>query len=87
MAAEVKTIGSSGQISLGKGYAGRTVLVEQIEDGVWLVKSAKVIPDSESWLHEPAVRARLDRAIAWAETHPPAGSDLEQLAKRIRKRR
>jgi hypothetical protein len=48
---EVKTIGSSGQISLGKQHAGRTVTVEQVEDGVWLVKSARVIPENELWLH------------------------------------
>ena len=29
---EVKTIGSSGQISLGKQFAGRTVTVEQVEE-------------------------------------------------------
>jgi putative transposon-encoded protein len=35
---EVKTIGSSGQISLGKQYAGRTVTVEQVAEGVWTIK-------------------------------------------------
>jgi putative transposon-encoded protein len=34
MAFEVKTIGSSGQISFGKQHAGRTVTVEEIEKGV-----------------------------------------------------
>jgi hypothetical protein len=42
MAFEIKTIGASGQISLGKQYAGRTVTVEQVEDGVWLIKSARL---------------------------------------------
>src|SRR5580693_4450901 len=53
MGIEIKTIGSSGQISLGKENAGRTVMVEQVDEGVWLIKSARVIPESELWLHTP----------------------------------
>ncbi|MGC8495134.1 MAG: hypothetical protein ACP5SH_25735 [Syntrophobacteraceae bacterium] len=47
----VKIVGASGQISLGKKYAGQTVLIENIEEGVWLLKLAKVIPDNELWMH------------------------------------
>ena len=32
--AMVKTVGRSGQIALGKAYAGRQVLVEQLDPGV-----------------------------------------------------
>lgn len=58
----IKTIGSSGQISLGKEYAGRTVLVEEVERGVWLIKTAKIIPDNEMWLHEEPAGTRVDKA-------------------------
>ncbi len=34
----VKTVGRSGQISLGKQYAGRHALVDEIEAGVWVIK-------------------------------------------------
>jgi len=87
MQVEVKTIGASGQISLGKQNAGRTVTVEEIETGVWLVKTARVIPDSELWLHQPAVKRDLDRAIAWAEEHPAKASNLDDFEKRLKKRR
>jgi len=46
----VKTIGSSGQIALGKEYAGRRVLVDQVEPGVWLIKVGEFVPNSERWL-------------------------------------
>ncbi len=36
----VKVIGASGQISLGKEYAGKQVLIEEKEPGVWLVRTA-----------------------------------------------
>lgn len=73
----IKTIGANGQISLGKEYAGKSVLVDEIEPGVWVVKIGQFIPDSERWLHEPAAKAKLDEAIAWAEATPPADNLAE----------
>ena len=43
----VKVIAANGQISLGKQFAGRQVLVEEHETGVWLIRTATVIPDNE----------------------------------------
>lgn len=80
--AEVKTIGKSGQISLGKEFAGRQVLVDEVEAGVWMMKLGDFVPDNERWLHEsPAVEA-LDGAIAWAERTPPRTTDLTKLTPR-----
>jgi hypothetical protein len=87
MAAEVKTIGSSGQISFGKQNAGRTVTVEEVEDGVWLVKAARVIPENELWLHGAPASETLGRATEWAERNPPRASDLDRLAAKLKKRR
>jgi len=75
----VKVIGTSGQISLGKQYAGKTVLVEEVGKGVWLLKIARVIPDNEVWLHTEPVKARIDQAIAWAAEHPSQETSLEVL--------
>lgn len=80
----VKVIGANGQISLGKQFAGRQVLVEEQESGVWLIRTATVIPDNERWLHEPQAAADLERAVAWAADHPAQdaniGSTLDRLA-------
>jgi hypothetical protein len=81
--ATVKTIGSSGQIALGKEYAGRHVLIDEVERGVWVVKLGDFIPESERWLHEPSVSRSLDRAIAWAEKSPPRKGSLTKLARRL----
>lgn len=84
---EVKTIGASGQISIGKQYAGRTVTVEEVDEGVWVIKTARVIPENEVWLHRPADREKLDRALAWAEKNPPRASDIEPLARKLNRHR
>ncbi len=84
---DVKTIGSSGQISVGKQHAGRIVTVEEIEDGVWLVKTARVIPENELWLQNPAAKATIDRAVEWAEKNKPRPTDLGKLERGFKKGR
>jgi hypothetical protein len=72
-------IGANGQISLGKQFAGRQVLVEEQEPGVWLVRTATVIPDNERWLHEPQAAADLARALDWAKANPPRDTDVDAV--------
>lgn len=84
MQATIKTIGSSGQISLGKQHAGKTVLVEEREDGVWLIKTGEFIPTNEMWLHEPEASGRLDRGLRWLASNPkPRDADLDGLEQQL----
>lgn len=77
----IKVIGSNGQISLGKQFAGRQVLVEEREPGVWLVRTASVVPDNERWLHQPQAREDFERALEFAQRHPAEESDPSVLLK------
>jgi hypothetical protein len=79
----VKVIGANGQISLGKQYAGRQVLVEEQESGVWLVRTATVIPDNERWLHQPKEAADLQNALSWAEANPPADNNVDTILEKL----
>ena len=79
----VKVVGSNGQISLGKEYAGRQVLVEEQGPGVWLVRTAMVVPDNELWLHQPQAREDLQRALEWAQRNSPKESDPDAILKRL----
>ncbi|WP_341326684.1 hypothetical protein [Methylotuvimicrobium sp. KM2] len=79
----VKVIGANGQISLGKHYAGRQVLVEEQEPGVWLIRTATIIPDNESWLHQPKSATDLQNALSWAQTNKPAESDLDSMLEKL----
>ncbi len=80
----IKTVGSSGQISLGKKFAGQTVMLDEIDTGVWIVKLGRFIPDNERWLHRPDVQAELNEAITWAEKNLPEDTNLEELEARIK---
>ena len=81
--ATIKTIGRSGQIALGKEYAGRSVLVDQLEPGVWIIKLGEFLPDSERWLYDTQVQHEVEEAITWAEQNPPRPTDIEALAARL----
>lgn len=79
----VKVIGANGQISLGKQYAGRQVLVEEREPGVWIVRTATVVPDNERWLREPEAAADLQAALAWSAVHAASDADTDKTLKRL----
>ena len=79
----VKVIGVNGQISLGKQYAGRQVLVEEQEPGVWLVRTAMIIPDNERWLHQPKAAVDLRNALSWTQANPPADTQVNATLKKL----
>jgi hypothetical protein len=83
----VKTIGVNGQISLGKRYAGQQVLIEEQDTGVWLIRTADVIPHNERWLHEPGHKTKLDAAMSWATENKASDANdyaiLDRLAGRM----
>ncbi|HXU45354.1 MAG TPA: hypothetical protein VN783_07500 [Thermoanaerobaculia bacterium] len=83
MARSIATLGADGRIALGERYAGRDVVIEDVEEGVWVVKLGELIPDSERWLHAPELAAKLDRGFAWAAETPPRETDLDELEERL----
>lgn len=82
----LKMVGTSGQLSLGKKYAGQYFEVEQQPGGAVLLRPMKVVPDAEAWVHEPAMREQLRRADEWARHTPRAETKLDELVKRAGKR-
>lgn len=76
---ELKTISSSGQISLGKAHAGKHIQLEQLEDGRWIITPVQVIPEHLKWAHTAEVTARLERHLAWAKNQLPQDTDLAAI--------
>ena len=82
--AAVKIIGANGQISLGKRFAGRQVLVEEREPGCWLIRTAQAIPDNERWLLESKAAQDLAAAMEWATQNPPTDRNVDEILKALR---
>lgn len=79
----VKVVGANGQISLGKQFAGRQVLVEEQEAGVWLIRTATVVPDNERWLHAPVPASDLGNALSWAARNPASDAAVDNTLARL----
>ena len=82
--AQVKIVGTNGQVSLGKEFAGKMVLIDQVSPDTWIIKSGEFIPDSEKWLHQGQNIEKLEKALEWAKKHKPK-DNFEDLAKDIEK--
>ncbi len=80
---EIKIVGKSGQISVGKAMAGMGFILETLPGGDILLKHAIVVPVNERWLHEPAMKKKLARADEWMRKHPAKETDLDEIAASI----
>ena len=79
---EVKVVGRSGQISLGKRYAGKTLRLERFGDGRIVLTAVRMVPESQLWTLQEPHRSRIERGLFWAAETKPQETDLDALLKR-----
>lgn len=77
---EIKVVGKSGQISLGKRFAGKVLRLDRLEDGSILLTAVAIVPESQLWTVAEPDRSSIARGLAWAEVAPARVSDFESLA-------
>lgn len=82
---EIKVVGKSGQISLGKTYAGKALRVEHRRDGAIVLTAVVVVPESQLWTLQEPDRSRIARGLAWASTTAPKVTDPNSLLERASK--
>jgi len=83
---EIKVVGKSGQISLGKSHAGRILRLERRTDGTLVLTPTALVPETQLWTLEEPDRSRIQRGLAWAARTPPQETRLDRLLKRPAKR-
>jgi hypothetical protein len=76
---DIKTVSQSGQISLGKAFAGKRVMLEHLEDGRWVITPVAIVPEHLLWTLEPEVTKRLDEYLNWTQSNLPRETDLQTL--------
>jgi hypothetical protein len=79
---DIKRVGKSGQISLGKQLAGQYFREERQEDGSIVLVPVMVVPRSHWSVRD---EAKIRKAIAWAAKNPGKESDLDALAVKAQK--
>jgi hypothetical protein len=77
--ADIKVVGKSGQISLGKNYAGKALRVEHRRNGTIILTAVAVVPESQLWTLEEPHRSRIRRGLTWASRAAPSETDVEAL--------
>jgi hypothetical protein len=91
MAAMMRTTDPKARVSLPRGFANATVIIEQISDTELRIRKAQVIPTDEVRFAEESV-VRLsdrdrDRFLALLDDPPPANPALRQAAAEYTRRR
>ena len=82
---EIKVVGKSGQISLGKRFAGKTLRLERRRDGTVLLTSVAMVPESQLWVLEEPHRSRIERGLSWAAAHEPRETNVDHLVRRSKR--
>ncbi len=73
-----RVVGTSGRISLGKKYAGKTLRLLRRDDGSILITEA-MVAESQLWTLEEPHRSRIARGLAWAAETVPQETDIDHL--------
>lgn len=84
------TVASNGQISIGKSWAGRQIVIEEVADGELHIRAGVFVPDSQKTFHTKAAKASLLAFDDWEERttkKAPKSSDVfAQLRKQKQSR-
>jgi hypothetical protein len=80
---KVLTVPPNGQISIGKQWAGREVMVEVVNDSQILITSGTFIPANQATFYTKDAQVQVDQFNKWSEKTPAKKTDLTQLRKRL----
>jgi hypothetical protein len=83
---EIKIVGRSGQISLGKRFAGKALRLERHDDGTVVLTPVAMVPESQLWTLTEPDRSRIERGLAWAAETEARETDLPGLARGVARR-
>ena len=87
MQPELKRVGQSGQISVGREMAGKLLRLEQLEDGRLLLTPVVDVPESQLWTLSEPHKSRIERGLAWASKTPAKETDLTALVAKATRRK
>ena len=79
-------VAPNGQISIGKEWAGKQILVERVNDSEIRIVSGSFVPDRNATFHSREAKEKLDDFNQWAKGSPPASSNATALFDRLEKK-
>ncbi len=87
MQPELKRVGQSGQISIGRELGGKLLRLERLDDGRLLLTPVVDVPESQLWTLREPDKTRIERGLAWAAQNPAQETDLDALVLKTKRRK
>jgi chromosomal replication initiation ATPase DnaA len=87
MHSEVKRVGQSGQISVGRELAGKLLRLEQLDGGRLLLTPVVDVPESQLWTLSEPHKSRIERGLAWAAKTPAKETNVGALVAKAKRRK
>jgi len=84
---ELKRVGQSGQISVGRELAGKLLRLEQLEDGRLLLTPVVDVPENQLWTLREPHKSRIERGLAWAAATPAKETAVATLVAKAKRRK
>ncbi len=78
---------ANGQICIGKSWAGRHILVEEVGDDKIHISSGVFVPDSQRTFHTQGANTSLESFNEWESENSAKGTDVESLFTSLRKKK
>ena len=85
--AKLLTVASNGQISIGKAWAGRQIVIEEIGDGELHIKAGSFVPDSQKTFNTAEARTSLNEFNSWSEKAPAKSIKSSEVFAKLRKQK
>ncbi len=85
-AAKLLKVAANGQISIGKEWAGRQILIEKVNESELRIVSGAFVPDHQATFYTEKAKNALQDFEKWAPNHPPKKSNTKALFDRLEKK-
>lgn len=84
---KLATVGNNGQISIGREFAGREVLIEKYGDGRVVISPGIFVPDHHETFFTPEAENKLDEFNEWSKQNPPSATGKNDLKAKLKVRK
>lgn len=78
---------ANGQISIGKSWAGRQILVEELDDNEIRISAGVFMPDSQKMFHTKEAQQTLNEFNTWESKRTPKSTDTKKLFASLKKKK
>jgi hypothetical protein len=80
---ELKIVGATGQVCIGKEYAGKQIQLLKQDDSTIIIKKGQFIPDNERWLYRDNNLEKLMKAVEISKKNPRRADNFEEIMSKL----